>query len=64
MHLDLQEVKLDEKIQADVAIELIGAEDSPGVKEGGVLEHVTHEITIEALPTAIPSRSPPTSPAW
>jgi large subunit ribosomal protein L25 len=53
-HLDCLEVKLDEAIQADVLVELIGAEDAPGVKEGGVLEHVTREITIEALPTAIP----------
>ena len=54
IHLDLLEVKLDEEIQAEVAIELLGAEDAPGVKEGGVLEHVTHEITVEALPTEIP----------
>jgi len=54
LHLDLLEVKLDEEIEADVAIELLGAEDAPGVKEGGVLEHVTHEIRIRALPTAIP----------
>jgi large subunit ribosomal protein L25 len=53
-HIDLQEVKLDEAIQAEVAIELEGAEVAPGVKEGGVLEHVTREITVEALPTEIP----------
>ena len=58
VHLDLHEVKLDEKIEADVTIELIGTEDAPGVKEGGVLEHVTHEITISALPTAIPESIP------
>jgi large subunit ribosomal protein L25 len=55
-HIDLQEVKLDEEIQAEVAIELEGADDAPGVKEGGVLEHVTREITVEALPTEIPER--------
>jgi len=55
-HLDLQEVKLDEEIQAEVAIELEGAEVAPGVKGGGVLEHVTREITVEALPTEIPER--------
>ena len=55
-HIDLQEVKLDEEIQADVAIELEGADDAPGIKEGGVLEHVTREITVEALPTEIPER--------
>jgi len=55
-HIDLQEVKLDEQIQAEVAIELEGTEDAPGVKGGGVLEHVTREITVEALPTEIPER--------
>jgi large subunit ribosomal protein L25 len=58
LHLDLLEVKLDEEIEADVTIELLGIDDAPGVKEGGVLEHVTHEITIEALPTAIPESIP------
>jgi len=55
-HIDLQEVKLDEEIQAEVAIELEGADTAPGVKGGGVLEHVTREITVEALPTDIPER--------
>jgi large subunit ribosomal protein L25 len=58
IHLDLQEVKLDEEIQADVTIELLGTEEAPGVKEVGVLEHVTHQVTISALPTAIPESIP------
>ncbi|MFA9399524.1 MAG: 50S ribosomal protein L25 [Acidobacteriota bacterium] len=53
-HLDLQKVRLDEAIQAEVVIELEGGEDAPGFKQGGVLEHVTREITVEALPTEIP----------
>jgi large subunit ribosomal protein L25 len=53
-HIDLQAVKLDEAIQAEVTIELEGADSAPGVKGGGVLEHVTREITVEALPTEIP----------
>jgi large subunit ribosomal protein L25 len=53
-HLDLMQVKLDEAIQAEVLIELEGVDNAPGVKGGGVLEHVTREITIEALPTEIP----------
>ncbi len=55
-HIDLQEVKLDEAIQAEVAIELEGGDSAPGVKGGGVLEHVTREVTVEALPTEIPER--------
>jgi large subunit ribosomal protein L25 len=53
-HLDLMQVNLKEAIQAEVAIELEGVDDAPGVKGGGVLEHVTREITVEALPTDIP----------
>lgn len=54
MHVDLLEVRLDEKIQSTVGVELEGGEEAPGVKEGGVLEHVTRELNIEALPTDIP----------
>src|SRR4051812_8973744 len=54
LHIDLLEVRLDEKIRSMVSIELDGAEDAPGVKEGGVLDQVTREIEIEALPTDIP----------
>ncbi|MGI9557489.1 MAG: 50S ribosomal protein L25 [Solirubrobacterales bacterium] len=56
IHVDCHEVRLDTAIQAPVAVELEGTEDAPGVKEGGVLEHVTREVTIEALPTEIPDR--------
>jgi large subunit ribosomal protein L25 len=54
LHIDCLEVKLDEAIQAEVALEVQGVEEAPGVKEGGVLEHVTREITVEALPADIP----------
>jgi large subunit ribosomal protein L25 len=56
LHVDFHEVRLDEEIQAEVPIELEGAEQAPGVREGGVLEHVTREVTVEALPTEIPER--------
>jgi large subunit ribosomal protein L25 len=56
VHLDLLRVRLDEMIQATVPLELEGADIAPGVKEGGVLEHVTRELLIEALPTDIPDR--------
>jgi len=53
-HIDLLEVRLDEKIQTTVALEITGVEEAPGVKEGGIVEHVTRELNIEALPTSIP----------
>lgn len=54
VHIDLLRVRLDQKIQATVILDLVGAENAPGVREGGVLEQVTREVTIEALPTDIP----------
>jgi large subunit ribosomal protein L25 len=54
VHLDLVRVRLDQAIQAGVPIELVGAEAAPGVRDGGVLEQITHEVQVEALPTAIP----------
>jgi large subunit ribosomal protein L25 len=54
LHIDLLEVRLDEKIQTQVGVHIEGVEEAPGVKEGGVLEQVSHQLNIEALPTAIP----------
>jgi large subunit ribosomal protein L25 len=54
VHVDLQRVRLDQEIHATVAVELVGVEDAPGVKSGGVLEQITREVNVEALPTDIP----------
>jgi large subunit ribosomal protein L25 len=54
VHIDFLQVRLDEKIQTTVPLHTEGGDDAPGVKEGGVLELPTHELNIEALPTAIP----------
>ncbi|HEY4427005.1 MAG TPA: 50S ribosomal protein L25 [Solirubrobacteraceae bacterium] len=54
IHVDLLRVRLDEAINAVVPLELDGVDDAPGVKEGGVLEQITRELNVEALPTAIP----------
>jgi large subunit ribosomal protein L25 len=54
LHIDLLEVNLNETIEAPVSVELVNSDEAPGVKEGGVLEQVTRELNIEALPTDIP----------
>jgi large subunit ribosomal protein L25 len=54
IHVDLQEVRLDQPIQAQVVIELVG--EAEGVKEGGVLSQVVREINVEALPMEVPDR--------
>jgi large subunit ribosomal protein L25 len=51
-HVDLQEVRLDQPIQATVNVQLIG--EPAGAKEGGVLSQVQREIRVEALPMEVP----------
>jgi large subunit ribosomal protein L25 len=53
-HVDLLRVNLDVEISAIVPLELLGIDEAPGVKEGGILEQITRELNVEALPTAIP----------
>jgi large subunit ribosomal protein L25 len=54
VHVDLQEVRLDQPIQASVTVILTGADDSPGVREGGALSQVAREVNVEALPMEVP----------
>ena len=53
LHLDLYEVRADEKVTLSVPIHLVGIPD--GVRNfGGVLDHVLRELEIEVLPVDIP----------
>jgi large subunit ribosomal protein L25 len=54
IHVDLQEVRLDQPIQASVTVQLMGGENAPGVREGGVMSQVSREVNVEALPMEVP----------
>jgi large subunit ribosomal protein L25 len=56
MHVDMHEVRLDRPIQTQVGIEVVGEGDSPGVGQGGVVQLVLREVTVEALPMEVPDR--------
>jgi large subunit ribosomal protein L25 len=56
LHVDLQEIRLDRAIQTQVAVELVGTPE--GVVQGGVLNQVTREVSVEALPMEVPDRLP------
>ena len=53
LHIDFLHLVKGRKITIKVPVEVIGREDSQGVKDGGVLEF-THELEIETLPMSIP----------
>ncbi len=52
IHVDFQIVDMKADIEVNVPIQLIG--EAPGVKDGGVLQQSTHEITISTKPGDIP----------
>lgn len=51
-HVDLQEIRLDEPIDSTVSIVVEGT--SAGVKQGGLLDMLAHEVTVHGLPADIP----------
>jgi len=52
LHIDLHEVRLDQTIQTNVVVELVG--EAAGQKEGGVLSQINREVRVEALPMEVP----------
>ena len=55
-HVDLQEVRLDRPIHGSGAVHLVGGDDAPGVREGGVLSQPLRELNVEALPLEVPEQ--------
>jgi large subunit ribosomal protein L25 len=54
LHLDFVRVSEGERVTLTVSLETRG--EAPGVKEGGVLDLVLHELEIECPVTAIPEK--------
>ncbi|HUT74330.1 MAG TPA: 50S ribosomal protein L25 [Armatimonadota bacterium] len=54
LNVDFQRISLTEKITAQVPVVVIG--EAPGLKQGGVLDHVLREVEVVALPTELPNR--------
>ncbi|TET45814.1 50S ribosomal protein L25 [candidate division TA06 bacterium] len=52
MHVDFQHVHAGEVLTVQVPIILTGS--SPGVKEGGILEHILRKVEVRCLPSQLP----------
>ncbi len=52
LHIDFQEVKMDEVIESTVPV--FGEGEPAGAKQGGQLEQITMEIVVKALPMNLP----------
>ncbi len=55
-HIDFQRVGASTRVRVEVPVKLENVEKSPGIKRGGVVNLVRHEIELWANPGNIPSR--------
>src|SRR5262249_15656339 len=54
LHVDFARVSADERVHVKVKLELRG--QAAGLKEGGVVEHLIHEVEIECPVASIPAK--------
>jgi large subunit ribosomal protein L25 len=54
LHVDLHQVAADERVTVTLPLESVG--QAPGVKAGGVLEHVLFNVKVTGLPNDLPDR--------
>ena len=52
LSIDFHRVSMQENIHTQIPV--VHVNQSPGVKRGGILEHIMHEVLVECLPTDIP----------
>jgi large subunit ribosomal protein L25 len=55
-HIDFTVISMTEKIDVKVPLVVLNTAEAAGIKEGGILDVVHHEIEIECLPTQIPEK--------
>ncbi|MCE9555264.1 MAG: 50S ribosomal protein L25 [Planctomycetes bacterium] len=54
LHVDFTRVSADERIEVTISVDLNGT--APGIKQGGVVQHLVHEVEIECPAGAIPEK--------
>lgn len=54
LHVDFTRVSADERIEVTITVDLKGT--APGLKQGGVVQHLVHEVEIECPAGAIPDK--------
>jgi large subunit ribosomal protein L25 len=52
VHIDFYEIERDRLLRTHIPLHIVG--NSPGVREGGILESLLHEVEIECFPRDIP----------
>lgn len=52
LHVDFHQINMNEKVWVNIRVETTG--DSTGVREGGILSLILHELEVQCLPGDIP----------
>jgi large subunit ribosomal protein L25 len=52
IHIDFHQINMDEEVKTAVRLDVAG--EAPGVKEGGILQVMLHELEVHCLPRDIP----------
>lgn len=55
LHIDFLQLVKGHRITVNVPVQLIGRDECPGVKLGGLIDHLYREIAMEVLPNQIPN---------
>jgi large subunit ribosomal protein L25 len=53
-HIDFQEVERGHSFNTQIAVHLIGESSCVGVRDGGVIDHKTHQVDIRCRPSKLP----------
>ncbi|HSW94290.1 MAG TPA: 50S ribosomal protein L25/general stress protein Ctc [Gammaproteobacteria bacterium] len=53
-HVDFLRVRADQKLNMHVPLHFRGAEEAPGMKEGGVFSHLMNDVEVSCLPADLP----------
>lgn len=53
-HIDFQEVERGQSFNTQISVHLIGEGDCVGVRNGGVIDHKTHQVDIRCRPSKLP----------
>lgn len=53
-HIDFLRVKADQKLRMNVPLHFIGEDEAPGMKEGGIFQHLMTDIEVSCLPENLP----------
>jgi large subunit ribosomal protein L25 len=53
-HMDFLRVRADQKLHMHVPLHFVGAENAPGLKEGGAFSHHVNDVEVSCFPADLP----------